>query len=226
MKRRRFLQAIAAAPAVPLAAQQAAPPAVPPAAPQAAPNPPAPAPAPARVSRSQPEAPLETTAFDLTAQAAAPSFFTADQYAALRALGNLLQPAMNGHPGALEAGAPEFLDFLIGASPPDRQKLYREGLDALNSQAKKQFKRLFADLDAAQADAIVRPLLVVIPWSEDLPQDKVRHFIAQAHRDLRTATQNSREWATGGASSGRRGGRGFGGGTGLYWLPVDPVVRG
>jgi hypothetical protein len=224
MKRRRFLQAIAAAPAVPLAAQQAAPPAVPPAAPQAAPNPPAPAPAPARVS--QPEAPLETTAFDLTAQAAAPSFFNADQYAALRALGNLLQPAMNGHPGALEAGAPEFLDFLIGASPPDRQKLYREGLDALNSQAKKQFKRLFADLDAAQADAIVRPLLVVIPWSEDLPQDKVRHFIAQAHRDLRTATQNSREWATGGASSGRRGGRGFGGGTGLYWLPVDPVVRG
>jgi hypothetical protein len=133
---------------------------------------------------------------------------------------------MNGHPGALEAGAPEFLDFLIGVSPPDRQKLYRDGLDALNSQAKKQFKKSFADLDASQADAIVRPLLVVIPWSEDLPQDKVRHFIAQAHRDFRTATENSREWAAGGASSGRRGGRGFGGGTGLYWLPVDPVVRG
>jgi hypothetical protein len=219
MKRRRFLQAIAVAPAVPLAAQQAAPPAAP--SPQAA--------SPGRGGQfraGQAAPPLETTAADLTAQATAPSFFTPDQYAALRGLGNLLQPAMNGHPGALEAGAPEFLDFLIGVSPPDRQKLYRDGLDALNSQAKKQFKKSFADLDASQADAIVRPLLVVIPWSEDLPQDKVRHFIAQAHRDFRTATENSREWAAGGASSGRRGGRGFGGGTGLYWLPVDPVVRG
>ncbi len=151
-----------------------------------------------------------------------PSFFTADQYAALRALGKLLQPPMKGHPGAIETGAPEFLDFLIGVSPPDRQKLYRDGLDALNSQSKKQYKKLFADLDATQADAIVKPLMVVIPWSEDLPPEKVRHFIAQAHRDFRTATQNSREWAAEGAA-GRRGGRGFGGGTGLYWLPVDPV---
>jgi len=162
---------------------------------------------------------------DLTADTAAPTFFTADQFAALRALGNLLQPPMKSHPGAVEAGAPEFLDFLISVSPADRQQIYREGLDGLNSQSKKKFKKLFADLDATQADAIVRPLLVVIPWSEDLPKDPVRHFLAQAHRDFRTATQNSREWAEAGASSGRRGGRGFGG-AGLYWLPIDPVVRG
>jgi hypothetical protein len=218
MKRRRFLQALAVTPAVPLAAQQAAPPATP--------NPPPPAaPGRAQVRGGQTVPALETTAADLTGQAAAPSFFTADQFAALRGLGKLLQPPMNGHPGALEAGAPEFLDFLVGVSPADRQKLYREGLDALNDQSKKKFKKSFADLDNTQADAIVRPLLVVIPWSEDLPQDKVRHFIAQAHRDFRTATQNSREWNSAGAASGRRGGRG-GGGAGLYWLPIDPVVRG
>lgn len=213
MKRRGFLRTIAAAPAVavPLTAQQPA---------QQAPA------GRGGMRGGQGTSELETTAADLTADAAAPSFFTADEYAALRALGNLLEPPLNGHPGALEAGAPEFLDFLIGVSPADRQKLYREGLDALNSQSRKQYKKLFGDLDATQADALIRPLLVVIPWSEDLPKDPLRHFIAQAHRDFRTATRNSREWASAGASSGRRGGRGFGGGTGLYWLPIDPVVRG
>lgn len=165
---------------------------------------------------------LETTDSDLTAQPAAPTFFTADQFAALKRLGSLLEPPLKGHPGAIEAGAPEFLDFLIAVSPADRQKLYRDGLDTLNAQSKKQFKQPFGSLDDRQADAIVRPLLAVIAWSEDLPPEKTRHFIAQAHRDFRTATQNSREWAGAAASSGRRGGRGFGG-MGLYWLPVDPV---
>jgi len=217
MKRRRFLQAVAAAPAAPLAAQQAAAP------PQAAPG----ARQPAGSFRGAQSAPqLEIAAADLSAPPAAPTFFTPVQFAALRRLGNLLQPAMKGHPGALEAGAPEFLDFIVGISPVDRQKLYRDGLDALNARAKKQFQKSFADLDDRQADAIVRPQLVVIAWSEDLPRDPLKHFVAQAHRDFRTATQNSREWATSGASSGRRGGRGFGGGSGLYWLPIDPVVRG
>ena len=222
MKRRRFLQAVAAAPAVPLAAQQAAQ--------QAAQTGARPAPggAPAAGTAGQfrgpqPEQALETTAADIAAEAVAPSFFSADQFAALRRLGSLLQPPLSGHPGAAEAGAPEFLDFLIGASPADRQKLYREGLDGLNAQAQKQHKRPFASLDEAQADAIVRPYLVVIAWPEDLPPERMRRFLAQAQRDFRTATQNSREWANAGASSGRRGGRRSGGGMGLYWLPIDPV---
>lgn len=147
----------------------------------------------------------------------------ADQFSALRRLGSLLQPPMKGHPGALEAGAPEFLDFLISVSPAERQQIYRDGLDALNSQARRQFQKSFADLDDRQADAIVRLQVEVIAWSEDLPRDPLKHFIAQAHRDFRTATQNSREWGAARASSGRRGGRGFGGGSGLYWLPIDPV---
>lgn len=165
---------------------------------------------------------MQTVEADLSAQAVAPSFFNPAQFAALRKLGGMLQPPLGGHPGALEAQAAEFLDFLIGVSPADRQKLYRDGLDTLNAQSGKQFHKPFADLDSTQADAILRPLLTVIAWSEDLPKDPAQHFIAQAHRDFRTATQNSREWAAAGASSGRRGGRGFGG-VGLYWLPIDPV---
>ncbi|MGA2118996.1 MAG: gluconate 2-dehydrogenase subunit 3 family protein [Bryobacteraceae bacterium] len=210
MKRRRFLQAIAAAPAAPLAAQQAAPP--------------APPPGQSRAGQAAP--PLQTTAADLAAEPTAPAFFTPDQFAALRRLGSLLQPPINGHPGAPEAGAPEFLDFLLGVSPPDRQLLYRNGLHALNAQAGKQFEKSFADLDDRQADAILRPLLVAIPWPEDLPRDPLRHFLAQAQRDFRAATENSREWAASDAASGRRRGRGFGGGSGLYWLPIDPVAKG
>jgi len=55
-------------------------------------------------------------------------------------------PPMRGNPGAIECGAPEFLDFLIGASPADRQRLYRNGLDMLNAHARKQFNKSFAEL--------------------------------------------------------------------------------
>jgi Gluconate 2-dehydrogenase subunit 3 len=133
----------------------------------------------------------------------------------------MLMPPMRGMPGALECGAPEFLDFLIGASPTDRQTLYRNGLDTLNTRAKKQFGKSFAELDATQADAVIRPLLAPVPWAYDLPKDPALHFMAEAHRDIRTATQNSREWANAGASSGRRSG--FGGGVGSYLNPIDPV---
>jgi hypothetical protein len=132
---------------------------------------------------------------------------------------------MRGNPGALECGAPEFLDFLIGASPADRQRLYRTGLDMLNARAKKQFNKSFAELDTAQADTVIRPLLAPVPWVYDAPRDPNVQFLAEAHRDIRTATQNSREWAEAGASSGRRGGGGFGGG-GSYLNPIDPVYKG
>jgi len=162
--------------------------------------------------------------------AAAPSFFNAGQFAALRRLGSLLVPARNGYPGAPEAGAPEFLDFLIGVSPADSQQLYRNGLDALNAQANRQFRKSFADLDDAQADAVLRPLLVPIAWEKEMPSDPVKHFIAQVRRDLELATRNSREYSTATSASGRRGGGrgfgGFGGGAGLYWLPIDPIYKG
>jgi hypothetical protein len=162
--------------------------------------------------------------------APAPSFFTAAQFGALRRLGNLLAAPRDGFPGAVEAKAPEFLDFLIGVSPADSQQLYRNGLDALNAQALKQFKKSFADLDDAQADAVIRPLLVTIAWEKEMPSDPVKHFVAQAHQDLQTATRNSREYATATSTSGRRaGGRGFGGfggGAGSYVLPIDPVYKG
>ncbi len=56
-------------------------------------------------------------------------FFDARQMTALRKLGDVLLPPLNGYPGSTQACAPEFLDFLISVSPPDRQHTYRTGLD-------------------------------------------------------------------------------------------------
>lgn len=150
-------------------------------------------------------------------------FFSAAQFAALRKLSGVLVPPMGNLPGALDCGAAEFLDFLIGASPAEQQSLYRSGLDQLNVRSKRQFNKAFAELDTAQADAVIRPLLTPVAWAYDLPKDPNMRFLAQAHRDIRTATQNSREYAAAGAASGRRGG--FGGG-GSYLNPIDPIYKG
>jgi hypothetical protein len=134
-------------------------------------------------------------------------------------------PPRKGRPGALDAGAPEFVDFLVGVSPAERKLLYRNGLDGLNTRAHAKFAESFADLDDAQADAILRPLIVTVAWVLDRPTDPLEHFVAQVHDDLRTATVNSREWAAAAAAldAGRRG---RGSGVDLYIRPIDPVYRG
>jgi hypothetical protein len=153
MKRRRFITAIAAAPVAPaLLAQQQTP--VSPATPAA----------PAPVGRgggrggggrgAQVVPQIELTELDAVGDTT-PKFFTAAQFAALRKLSGILLPPLKGSPGALDTDAPEFLDFLIGVSPVERQQLYRNGLDYLNAQAHRQFGKAFAEIDAAQADVLI-----------------------------------------------------------------------
>lgn len=210
MKRRGFFKTFAALPAANALAAQTPP---------QQPVPQQPVAQPPAGSRSNIPS-FEETAPEAVADSQT-GFFTPDQFAALRRLSVLFMPAVSGNPSAVECQAPEFLDFLIGASPADRQKLYRDGLDLLNADAKKRFQKSFSDLDDARADAVVRPLLTPVAWEYDLPKDPGQHFIAQARRDIRTATQNSREWVTAAAASGRRR---FGGG-GSYLMPIDPIYR-
>jgi hypothetical protein len=217
IKRRGFVKGLLVTPVVPLVGQQ------PPAQTR---TPAAPNPSPDREPPRPPSVPakLATIQADLAAQTTQ-HFFQPDQFAALEKLGAVLVPPLQGKPGASEAGAALFLDFLVSESPHDRQQLYRHGLDGLNAAAHKKFNQSFAALDSTQADAIIRPLLAVRLWPEDMPDDPMKHFIAQAHQDLRTATTNSREWAI--ASTGSTGGRrGFNQAIGLYWSPIDPVVKG
>lgn len=195
MKRRRFMQTIAAAPAL---AVPAATPAL----------------AQAPAQRPAPEASkLDMSAADAAADMT-PRFFTAPQLAALRKLSDILMPPLNNLPGALDANAAEFLDFLIGQSPADRKQLYRNGLDTLNAQAVKQFKKPFAEIDVAQANTLLAPLKQ--PWTYEPPSDPFARFLREAKQDVRNATMNSREYTTAGSAGGRRGG-----GMGQYWYPLD-----
>ncbi|MBS1812919.1 MAG: gluconate 2-dehydrogenase subunit 3 family protein [Acidobacteria bacterium] len=193
MKRRRFIQTVAAAPAI----------AIPATAPAAQPA----------AQRPQSEAPkFELSPLDAVGDTT-PRFFSAVQLATLRKLSDILMPAMNGMPGALEAGAPEFLDFLIGASAADRKQLYKNGLDTLQTQAQKKFGKAFADLNETQAGELLAPLRK--PWTYNPPPDPFERFLREVKADVRTATINSREYSTAGAA-GRRGG-----GMGQYWYPID-----
>jgi hypothetical protein len=146
-------------------------------------------------------------------------YFTAARYATLTRFADLLMPASQGYPGALQAGAPEFLDFLIGASPADRQAMYNDGLDRLNADCLKKSGVSFAKASASQADAVIRPYLK--GWINDHPPiEKHENFIALSHRDIRMATTNSIAWAQAAEAAGDRTP-----GVGLYVHPIDPGIE-
>ncbi|MDP8981983.1 MAG: gluconate 2-dehydrogenase subunit 3 family protein [Acidobacteriota bacterium] len=179
MKRRQALQSIFTLPAIaalPAAAQDATPKPV-----------------------AEDTAKLATVAAEFVA-APAPRFFSNTQFQTLRHLASLLMPKSE------EAGAAEFLDFLISQSPPARQALYRGGLDALNAA------RPFAGLDAAAAAELLKPLSE--PWTHAPPDAILPRFLRAVKEDVFRATVNSRQWAA--AATGRRGA-----GTGSYWLAME-----
>jgi hypothetical protein len=142
-----------------------------------------------------------------------PRFFFGPQLAALRRLSDLIVPAMRDTPGAIDARAAEFLDFLVGQSPVPVRSLYRNGLDALNTRATAKYGKAFAQLDDTQADGLLSPLRQ--PWTWKEPGDPFAVFLRHAKADILTATMNSREWNT----TAQRG-RGSAG-TGTYWLTPE-----
>ena len=148
------------------------------------------------------------------AEAAAPRFFSAAQFATLQKLGRILTPARNGLPGALEAQAAEFLDFLIGQSPADRKQVYTKGLDALQAASVKKFGKGFAQLEQADAATLLSPLRQA--WTYEPPADPLARFLWAAKTDVRNATMQSKPYITAGGGGARRQGA-----TGLYWHELD-----
>lgn len=155
---------------------------------------------------------LDTVATDAAGKPV-PKFLPAPQLAALRRLSDLIMPAGSDIPGALEAGAPEFLDFLIGQSPQPVRTLYRSGLEALNTRAMAKYAKTFAALDEAKADVLLSPLHQAWTWKP--PADPFADFLRHAKADILMATMNSREWNT--AAQRNR----VPGGNGTYWLPPE-----
>lgn len=141
-------------------------------------------------------------------------FFSAEEFRALRRLCEILVPAGTLTPGALEAHAAEFLDFLIGESPADRQKLYRNGLARLNYEAHRRNGKEFAAITQEQTEAILSPLREA--WTYNGPADPFSRFLRAAKEDVLTATLNSREWSLATAARSRTAA-----GLGMYWFPIE-----
>lgn len=126
----------------------------------------------------------------------------------MQKLGDIIQPSVNCAPGAAEANAGEFLNFLIGQSFKKRQHLYRPGLDWLNTQAEKHFRKPFAKLDTPQAGTLLRPLREA--WTFDPPADPFTRLLREVKQDIRTETLNSRERITAAGATGERRSSGIG----------------
>jgi hypothetical protein len=219
MQRRDFVKAIVAATvaaqaatsAQPVEAQQTL------ALPPPPPRPPAPEPWMRGLLEVKP-LPMTPLVPDAVAQTNA-DFFSETQTATLRHFCEILQPPYKAYPGAIEAGAPEFLDFLVGASLADRQQMYTSGLDRLESDARQHFQKPFAALNASEADKLIRPYLR--NWlSDHPPTEPFERFINIAHQDIRLATVNSEAWNAAARAAGQQSPN-----VDLYWFPIDPDLH-
>jgi len=205
MQRRVFVRAVMSAMAAPkLLLGQAANP---------APPPPAPVP---WMTGLNAATPVPATEIAEAVAEADLHFFTPAQMATLGRLSDVMVPPLADKPGALAAGAPAFLDFLVSTSAIDRKQMYKGGLDWLEAESKKQFSMSFAQLDAAQADRILRPWLRT--WMSDHPPTEPHaDFVNIAHADIRTATVNSQVWSEASTDAAQETRH-----AGLYWYPIEP----
>lgn len=182
---------------------------------KAAPPPPAPVP---WTLGLNPRTPLPHTEVAETITETEQRFFSAVQMATLVRLCDVLVPAVGSKPGALQAETPVFLDFLIGASPSARQKVYVDGLNFLEAESQRKFKTPFAKLDDTQADSLLRPWLRT--WMSDHPPAEPHaNFVNIAHDDIRTATVNSKVWSDAISAEAEDSTS-----SGLYWYPIQPEV--
>lgn len=125
-----------------------------------------------------------------TVAAGKTKFFGA-QFADFAKLGETLIPAYDGRPGAKEARAAEFLDFLLSESPAALQQQYRMGLA--------EFRR---SGEAGLAEAMGQAT-------------RYGMFLTMAKMAFYRATVNSREYAEAMSSRSRSAT-----GLGNYWLPL------
>ena len=123
-----------------------------------------------------------------------PTYFTAEEWAFINAAVAQLIPADAQGPGALEAGAPEYIDrqmntpyasgalwFMQGPFNADApaemgwqsklvpNQIYRLGIAATDEHCKKVYGSVFAGLDSATRDTVLSQLEAGTPQLESVP---------------------------------------------------------
>jgi gluconate 2-dehydrogenase gamma chain len=88
------------------------------------------------------------------AKAYTPKFFSAHDYKTLQALCQTIIPADADSGGAIEAGAPEFIDLLTSENK-DYQRILGGGLLWLDSTCSDRYEKVFLDCSPAQQKEIL-----------------------------------------------------------------------
>jgi gluconate 2-dehydrogenase gamma chain len=87
-------------------------------------------------------------------QAFKPKFFTAHEYATVVALADIIIPKDERSGSASEAGAPEFIDYIVNEQK-DRQTALRGGLVWLDSECRRRFDKEFLECTETQRLQVV-----------------------------------------------------------------------
>src|SRR5437588_11667522 len=86
------------------------------------------------------------------------AFFNHDDAATIVAFTERLMPGAPGKPGARDAGVLNYIDLALSGAYADLQDFYRRGLATLDAYCRETYKKSFAQLDAAQQDAVITAL--------------------------------------------------------------------
>jgi len=119
------------------------------------------------------------TASPPPADAYQPQFFTAEEYATVERLTEIIIPS-DGTPGAREAGVSEFVDFMV-FSDPNAQYQFRYGLVWLDAHSQALHGKPFRDLEEADQSDILKHLAYKDQYREG--EEEGRQFF-QSVREL------------------------------------------
>jgi gluconate 2-dehydrogenase gamma chain len=100
----------------------------------------------------------EPAAMPLPASERHGAFFNSDDAATIDAFCERIMPGAPGKAGAREAGVLNYIDLALSGAYSDQQEFYRHGLGALDAHCRIAYRRGFAQLSAAEQDAVISAL--------------------------------------------------------------------
>lgn len=109
-------------------------------------------------------------------------FFAPEQLSLVDVLSEMIIPSDKHSGGAHEAQVPSFIDDLVATSEPDVQKAWTNGLIAVDTEAKKQYKQTFVQCSAIQRNSILKAMAA----GEESPKTELDRFFIR----LKTQTMS------------------------------------
>lgn len=99
-------------------------------------------------------------------------FFTAAERELADAVAEVILPADEHSGGAREAKVADFIDQVVAQAGGEEQEIWRNGLAALDAEARNQFGKAFAKGSLAECDALIARLAE----AEDDPKTPLERF--------------------------------------------------